>query len=200
MIQFFGLLAALAEVTDPRRALGTRLTWHKDTKWGLWHETSEISLYASFSILPAAVLGRAIRLDWGIENRNNYVRDVSLTRIEAASEISPIPQLRAQHPARQRRPQHPARTLHQRPRSRTRHGLRRYIVRTEQPCPAAPDHTIYGDIGTRVRRQCRSLEWLFMTHPRHFPGSTAISYQFQKASGTAWPMPSLTPPDWTKSS
>lgn len=68
MIPFFGLLAALAEATDPRRVLGTRLTWHKDTKSGRWHETSEISLYASFAILPAAVLDRAIRLDWGIEN------------------------------------------------------------------------------------------------------------------------------------
>jgi hypothetical protein len=65
-----GLVAAVARVS--------RLTWHKDTKSGLWHETNEIALYASLAILPAAVLGSAIRLHWGIENRSNYVRDVSL--------------------------------------------------------------------------------------------------------------------------
>jgi predicted transposase YbfD/YdcC len=65
-----GLIAAVARVT--------RLTWHKDTKSGFWHETNEISFYASLAVMPAAVMGTAIRLHWGIENRSNYVRDVSL--------------------------------------------------------------------------------------------------------------------------
>jgi predicted transposase YbfD/YdcC len=72
-----GLVAAVARVT--------RLTWHKDTKSGFWHETIEVSLYASLAILPAAILGSAIRLHWAIENRNNYVRDVALN--EDASRI-----------------------------------------------------------------------------------------------------------------
>jgi predicted transposase YbfD/YdcC len=55
----------------------TRLTWHKDTKTGLWHDTNEISLYASQIALSAKESGAAIRQHWGIENRNHHVRDVS---------------------------------------------------------------------------------------------------------------------------
>lgn len=55
----------------------TRLTWHKDTKSGLWHDTNETSLYACQVKLSASAAGAAIRHHWGIENRNHYVRDVS---------------------------------------------------------------------------------------------------------------------------
>lgn len=64
-----GLIAAVARVS--------RLTWHKDTKSGLWHKTEETTLYACQVSLPAAIVGDAIRQHWGIENRNHYVRDVS---------------------------------------------------------------------------------------------------------------------------
>lgn len=64
-----GLIVAAARVT--------RLTWHKDTKSGLWHKTDETALYACQISLPAAVAGTAIRQHWGIENRSHYVRDVS---------------------------------------------------------------------------------------------------------------------------
>ena len=55
----------------------TRLTWHKDTKTGLWHDSSEISFYACQISLSARASGAAIRQHWGIENKNHYVRDVS---------------------------------------------------------------------------------------------------------------------------
>jgi predicted transposase YbfD/YdcC len=64
-----GLIVAVARVT--------RLTWHKDTKSGFWHDTHEISLYACQINLLAATVGAAIRQHWGIENRSHYVRDVS---------------------------------------------------------------------------------------------------------------------------
>jgi predicted transposase YbfD/YdcC len=55
----------------------TRHTWRKDTKSGLWQQTSEIAFYASQIALDAKTIGDAIRQHWGIENRNHYVRDVS---------------------------------------------------------------------------------------------------------------------------
>ncbi len=55
----------------------TRLTWHKNTKTGLWRQTDDRSLYVSQINLPATVIGAAIRHHWGIENRNHHVRDVT---------------------------------------------------------------------------------------------------------------------------
>jgi len=55
----------------------TRHTWRKDTKTGLWQQTSETAFYASQITLDAKTIGDAIRQHWGIENRNHYVRDVS---------------------------------------------------------------------------------------------------------------------------
>lgn len=55
----------------------TRLTWHKDTRTGLWRQTRETALYASQIPLSATAIGAAIRQHWGIENRSHYVRDVT---------------------------------------------------------------------------------------------------------------------------
>ena len=55
----------------------TRHTWRKDTKTGLWQQTSETAFYASQITLNAKTIGDAIRQHWGIENRHHYVRDVS---------------------------------------------------------------------------------------------------------------------------
>ena len=55
----------------------TRLTWHKNTKTGLWRRTDDRSLYVSQIHLPATAIGAAIRNHWGIENRNHHVRDVT---------------------------------------------------------------------------------------------------------------------------
>ena len=51
-----GLIGTVARVT--------RLTWHKDTKTGLWRQTNDRSLYASQINLPATVIGAAIRHHW----------------------------------------------------------------------------------------------------------------------------------------
>jgi predicted transposase YbfD/YdcC len=64
-----GLIVTAARVT--------RLTWHKNTKTGLWRQTNEISVYACQISLSATDAGAAIRQHWGIENRSHYVRDVS---------------------------------------------------------------------------------------------------------------------------
>lgn len=58
-------------------ALVTRFTYHKDTRTGLWRETSETALYASQIRLSATAIGAAIRQHWGIETRSHYVRDVT---------------------------------------------------------------------------------------------------------------------------
>lgn len=76
-----GLIVAVARVS--------RLTWHKDTKSGLWHATSETSLYACQIELPASTIAEIIRNHWGIENRNHHVRDV--TFFEDASRIRAKP-------------------------------------------------------------------------------------------------------------
>lgn len=64
-----GLIVSAARVT--------RLTWHKDTKSGLWHATEEVSFYVCQNALSADQFASAIRNHWGIENRNHYVRDVT---------------------------------------------------------------------------------------------------------------------------
>jgi predicted transposase YbfD/YdcC len=64
-----GLIVTAARVS--------RLTWRKDTKSGLWHPTTETSLYACQAAMSATAAGAAIRAHWGIENRSHYVRDVS---------------------------------------------------------------------------------------------------------------------------
>ena len=46
----------------------TRLTWHKDTKSGFWHETEEVSFYACQVALGAKAFGEAVRCHWGIES------------------------------------------------------------------------------------------------------------------------------------
>lgn len=49
-----------------------------DTKTKLWKNSDETSFYISTIILSAQEFCHAIRNHWGIENRNHYVRDVTL--------------------------------------------------------------------------------------------------------------------------
>jgi predicted transposase YbfD/YdcC len=63
----------------------TRDVQHRSAATGLWHGTSETSLFVSDVTLPAEVCGQAIRWHWGIENRSHYVRDGSFA--EDASRI-----------------------------------------------------------------------------------------------------------------
>ena len=56
----------------------SRLTFEKDTRSGLWPSREEIGCYACQIRLDAKTLARAVRSHWGIENRDHYVRDVTL--------------------------------------------------------------------------------------------------------------------------
>jgi predicted transposase YbfD/YdcC len=49
-----------------------------DTKTKAWKQTDEVSFYISTTVLSAEAFGQGIRQHWGIENRDHYVRDVSL--------------------------------------------------------------------------------------------------------------------------
>src|SRR3954463_5153820 len=64
------LIACVARVS--------RLTFEKDTRSGLWPSREEIGCYACQIHLDAETLARAVRSHWGIENRDHYVRDVTL--------------------------------------------------------------------------------------------------------------------------
>ncbi|HMB04760.1 MAG TPA: ISAs1 family transposase [Isosphaeraceae bacterium] len=64
-----GLIVTAARVT--------RITWHQDTKTGLWDPTYETAFYASQISLSATAIAAAIRQHWGIENRSHHVRDVT---------------------------------------------------------------------------------------------------------------------------
>jgi predicted transposase YbfD/YdcC len=64
------LIACVARVS--------RLTYEKDTRSGLWPTRKEVGYYACQIRLDAKILARAIRSHWGIENRDHYVRDVTL--------------------------------------------------------------------------------------------------------------------------
>jgi len=90
------------EVFDMREKLGDdwvdliltvarvdRLTWHKDTKSGKWVYTEERSYYASQITLQAPEMANIIRGHWGIENRNHYVRDVTLLEDDSRIRIKP---------------------------------------------------------------------------------------------------------------
>jgi len=64
------LIACVARVS--------RLTYTKDTRSGLWPTREEIGYYACQIRRDAKSLAQAIRAHWGIENRDHYVRDVTL--------------------------------------------------------------------------------------------------------------------------
>lgn len=49
-----------------------------DTKTNTWKNSNETSFYISTISLCAQAFCHAIRNHWGIENRNHYVRDVSM--------------------------------------------------------------------------------------------------------------------------
>src|SRR3954451_6520182 len=54
----------------------SRLTFEKDTRSGLWPSREEIGCYACQIRLDAET--HLVRNHWGIENRDHYVRDVTL--------------------------------------------------------------------------------------------------------------------------
>jgi hypothetical protein len=71
-----GLRHQLNAEWQPLIACVSRLTFEKDTRSGLWPSREEIGYYACQIRLDAET--RAVRSHWGIENRDHYVRDVTL--------------------------------------------------------------------------------------------------------------------------
>ncbi len=83
LVETFAIADCLAD-TDWHRSLRiavrvTRDRLVRSTKTGLWQASSEVAYYAATTDrLTAEQASHAVRQHWGIENRNHYVRDVSL--------------------------------------------------------------------------------------------------------------------------
>jgi len=67
----------------------TRSTLIRRAKDGLWDRRQETSFYVCSAPVSAKKAAEAIRSHWGVENRNHYVRDVSM--LEDASRIRTNP-------------------------------------------------------------------------------------------------------------
>ena len=60
-----------------------------DTKKKQWEDKSETAYYISTILLSAEEFCKAIRNHWGIENRNHYVRDVSMNEDKSCIRNNP---------------------------------------------------------------------------------------------------------------
>lgn len=67
-----------------------RIRWTFDTKEKIMKASAELAYYASTTgKLAAKEFGAAIRNHWGIENRNHYVRDVSMNEDKSRIRVNP---------------------------------------------------------------------------------------------------------------
>ena len=60
-----------------------------DTKKKVWKNTNATSFYIATTILSAKEFCQAIRNHWGIENKNHYVRDVSMGEDKSRIRVNP---------------------------------------------------------------------------------------------------------------
>jgi len=60
-----------------------------DTKTKTWKNSDETSFYISTAVLSAQEFNQAIRNHWGIENRNHYVRDVTMKEDKSRIRTNP---------------------------------------------------------------------------------------------------------------
>ena len=67
----------------------TRITLEREAKSGMWKRREETSYYVCSGRISAKKAGHAIRSHWGIENRNHYVRDVSMFEDASRIRINP---------------------------------------------------------------------------------------------------------------
>jgi predicted transposase YbfD/YdcC len=75
------LVEAIVKVERTRQVL--------DTKAKCWKQSDETSFYIATTVLSAEMFCQAIRNHWGIENRNHYVRDVSLGEDRSRIRVNP---------------------------------------------------------------------------------------------------------------
>lgn len=66
-----------------------RQTLMRSAATGLWTQREEASFYISSVMLPAETFAQAIRGHWGVENKNHWVRDVTLTEDASRIRINP---------------------------------------------------------------------------------------------------------------
>ncbi len=67
----------------------TRSTLTRNAKDGMWSRREETSFYVCSAPLGAEKAAQAIRSHWGIENRNHYVRDVSMLEDMSRIRVNP---------------------------------------------------------------------------------------------------------------